>query len=131
MADYQARMRAVEELDSQRRAKRLAAENELLDSIRAKHAKPDVDTYHASRGITGEPNDPHRTHKASDNCWNRGLTMQRPIAVAKRGKSRGSYYLTKHGKTYLIERGKKATRVSHAPSLISTLAPSNGGNPDA
>jgi hypothetical protein len=60
---YDDRMAAILIADHERFMARLAAEADATIA----------DTYHVSRGITGEPSEKNRTYRATDDCWNRGL----------------------------------------------------------
>lgn len=41
-----------------------------------------VDPYLFSRSIRGVPSEGNRTHRASENCWTRGMMMSRTVGVA-------------------------------------------------
>lgn len=67
MSDYDARMRAIEQADAERRLLREIAELEAI-------ATRKVDPYHWARSITGAPSNGNRQYRASDDCWKKGLS---------------------------------------------------------
>lgn len=73
----QAEQLATLERDAARRA--LRESDALVALAQAYYNVPD--NYHLSRNITGEPSDKNRTHRASDDCWGRGL-KGRTIGIA-------------------------------------------------
>lgn len=71
--NYNGRMAAIMEADLKRRHEREQEELRKLGLL-------DSD-YVQSRNITGEPTDKHRVHRASDDCWKRGL-RGRTVGIA-------------------------------------------------
>lgn len=61
MSDYDSRMRGLEIADM---ARRTASADELIALATAYYAQPD--SYHVSRGISGEPSEANRVHRAHD-----------------------------------------------------------------
>lgn len=98
---YAERMQQITEADNRRRLRRRWEE--------AVAATSTVD-YHHSRNITGEPSEKNRNHKASDDCWKRGL-QGRTFGSAD-GKTQ-SVKVTKNGRT-TIESARGFGRVSIA-----------------
>lgn len=74
---YDERMSAILIADHERHQARLEAEAKLTPAERTQV----VDPYHRDREITGEPSDKNRTHRASDDCWKRGLRT-RTVGIA-------------------------------------------------
>lgn len=70
--NYDDRMAAILLADHERFMARLAAESDATIA----------DTYHVSRGITGEPSEKNRVHRATEDCWNRGLSKSRTVGTA-------------------------------------------------
>jgi hypothetical protein len=67
------------------RAVRQAREAEELIALAREFYPSEVfegcDPYHVSRSITGEPSEKNRVHRATDNCWNRGM-RGRTVGIA-------------------------------------------------
>lgn len=92
-----AELRAIEASDTLRRAQ---GSDELIALALAYYGAPD--DYHVSRGITGEPSEKNRTHRASDNCWNRGL-RGRTVGIAPGTTTPfASVAVTKDGQTTIV-----------------------------
>lgn len=83
------------------------------------------DTYHESRGISGEPSEKNRTYRVTESCWNYGLSNPR---IAYTEDSDGNKNLatvrhTKNGVTKVVPhsevRRKKVVKATVTDSRVA------------
>jgi hypothetical protein len=89
-------MRDLDSIVAQDNARRAMQADELIKLASAYYGAPD--SYHVSRGITGEPSEANRQHRASDDCWNRGM-RGKTFGVAHKGAAAHTVKVTRDGVT--------------------------------
>lgn len=80
--------------------------------------------YAHARNLTGVPAESNRQHKASDDCWKRGLRATRTVGVADWDTRYPSVKVTSNGETRIApiaEFRKPRTTVKRASAKVVTV----------